>query len=75
MGLNQTLGNGADFSKMLKSSEPVPIGRVIHKAYIEVNEAGTEAAAVTGRSLNIHSPRRKSYMVTLIPETINMITV
>jgi serpin B len=39
--------NGADFSKMTKDKTPLVISRIIQKAFVEVNEKGTEAAAVT----------------------------
>lgn len=46
MGMNLAFGNGADFSKL--SSTPLRIDFVKQKTYIDVNEEGTEAAAVTG---------------------------
>ncbi|MUG66002.1 MULTISPECIES: serpin family protein [Paenibacillus] len=38
----------ADFSRMADNGADFFIGRVQHKVYIDVHEAGTEAAAVTG---------------------------
>ena len=47
LGMGVAFGSGADFSKM----GPPPglwIDEAIHKTFVEVNEEGTEAAAVTG---------------------------
>ena len=46
MGMGVAFSNGADFSKMIDRGG-VKIDEVIHKAFIEVDEKGTEAAAVT----------------------------
>lgn len=45
MGMGIAFGTGADFSGMY--TIPVDITKAIHKTYIDVDEEGTEAAAVT----------------------------
>uniref|UniRef100_A0A1I8PHS7 Serpin domain-containing protein n=1 Tax=Stomoxys calcitrans TaxID=35570 RepID=A0A1I8PHS7_STOCA len=47
MGLDSMFSN-ADFSNMFDSPEHIAIGKVLHKAVIEVNEVGTKASASTG---------------------------
>jgi serpin B len=41
----------ADFKGMNGGTEPLWIGQVIHKTFVDVNEAGTEAAAATAIAL------------------------
>ncbi|XP_055630071.1 serine protease inhibitor 42Dd-like isoform X2 [Toxorhynchites rutilus septentrionalis] len=48
LGMAGIFSDSADFSELLVQKVPLKVSKVIHKAFIEVNEEGTEAAAATG---------------------------
>jgi serpin B len=47
LGVSEAFGDQADFGGMTEAA-PLRIGAVAHKAFIDVDERGTEAAAATG---------------------------
>lgn len=50
MGISEIFDSSkADLSGLLESKEQISVSDVIHKAFIEVDEAGAEAAAATGK--------------------------
>lgn len=49
LGMTTAFSNAADFSGLMESPEPLKISKVIHKAFIKVDEEGAEAAAATGK--------------------------
>ncbi|XP_058981857.1 antichymotrypsin-2-like isoform X3 [Musca domestica] len=64
LGMARMFSAAADFSNMLKSPEGLQVSKVIHKAFIEVNEKGTEAAAATAILIS----RLKSSMGRIHPK-------
>lgn len=50
MGLSEMFTSDADLSGLLEERVPLYVSDTVHKAIIEVNEEGSEAAAATGTS-------------------------
>lgn len=55
LGMASAFTNQADFSKMVEGDASLLISKVKQKTYIDVNEEGTEAAAVTGIQMDASS--------------------
>jgi serpin B len=46
--IKKALSDGAEFNDLLETQIPLKLSKSVHKCFIEVNEKGTEASAVTG---------------------------
>jgi len=65
LGVREASGGDADFSG-ITATEPLRIGAVAHKAYVDVDEQGTEAAAATGVALAAMAAFRAPPPVTMV---------
>ncbi len=65
LGMKQAFVRGkADFSGMTDDPAGLWIGSAVHKAFIDVNEEGTEAAAATGISMRAGAALREPPPIT-----------
>ncbi|MBK7189994.1 MAG: hypothetical protein IPH86_15325 [bacterium] len=57
LGMPTAFTAAADFSGLTTSGEPLNIDKVVHKAYLDVDEKGAEAAAATAVTMEVTSAR------------------
>ncbi|MEH7108991.1 serpin family protein [Bacillus sp. JJ1764] len=70
LGMTTPFGGKANFTKMIKESDPLFISKVKQKTFLEVNEKGTEAAAATStqmtlKSLPIHMVINRPFFIAI----------
>jgi serpin B len=65
LGVTRAFGNDADFAG-ITDAEPLRIGAVAHKAYVDVDEHGTEAAAATAVAFRPLAATRPPPPVTMV---------
>ena len=65
LGVTEAFGGDADFGG-ITGAEPLQIGAVAHKAYIDVDERGTEAAAATAVVIRMAAAMRPPPPVTMV---------
>lgn len=57
LGMGRMFSNNAEFTELLNTNEQLKVSKAVHKAFIEVNEEGAEAAAVTALQISRYSAR------------------
>jgi len=67
MGMEQAFTNDADFSGMTEDND-LRIDEVIHKAFIEVNETGTEAAAATAVIMSLKTALEEEDVIQFVAD-------
>ena len=65
LGVTRAFGGEADFTG-ITDAEPLQIGAVAHKAYVDVDEHGTEAAAATAVVIRAAAAMRPPPAVTMV---------
>lgn len=58
--MTEIFSHNANLGSLLDSTEPIRLSQAVHKAIIEVNEDGVEAAAATGKYIDILKGFRSS---------------
>lgn len=51
MNMGEIFSDHAELTGLLANNESLKVSKAIHKAIIEVNEEGSEAAAATGKKM------------------------
>lgn len=51
LNLREMFTTDADFSELFESEKPIHVSDVVHRAFIEVTEDGSKAAAASGTTI------------------------
>jgi len=74
LGVTRAFGGEADFTG-ITDAEPLQIGAVAHKAYVDVDEHGTEAAAATAIAFRPLAATRPPPPVTMVVDRPFLIAI